>query len=444
MDRLILNGRKIDLQCGSVRDDSGYSTTLRPQTVEVLKVLAAKPGKIVSKDELMQAVWKDITVSDDSLVQCVIEIRKALGDGKHQVVRTLPKRGYVLEPQAIDDTTGATKDRKPTSGVLPTYRRGSWISLAAGLSLVIAAAANFWPVRQSDADHSAMPVQPLENISVGTAGEQPDMTALESAKVTSLEKELLAARSEADALRKSAQVGNTAREEARRREREARQELAAYRAVQMRTAANAKAVQRQALDEQQRAERLAGNLGLAWRKVERLEAEAIEARRAEESLLAEAERALDGERQKVGLLERDLDVARQSIYALEASAKVTAAARAADTQRRQALEASLAATTQKLTEARRKSGLLEGDLVAARGSIEELQTKVEQAATEQTTTVSNRQPVKVSLAEMSASVPTPAPRASRREIRKDKSRKLPRPARQETVMLPTELLPTRR
>ena len=161
MDRLILNGRKIDLQCGSVRDDAGYSTTLRPQTVEVLKVLAAKPGKIVSKDELMQAVWKDITVSDDSLVQCVIEIRKALGDGKHQVVRTLPKRGYVLEPQAIDDTIGATKDRKPASGMLPTYRRGSWISLAAGLSMVIAAAANFWPVRQSDADHSAMPVQPL-------------------------------------------------------------------------------------------------------------------------------------------------------------------------------------------------------------------------------------------------------------------------------------------
>ena len=60
-------------------------------------MLAAKPGKIVAKDELMQTVWGNIAVSDDSLVQCVIEIRKALGDGKHQIVRTLPKRGYVLE-----------------------------------------------------------------------------------------------------------------------------------------------------------------------------------------------------------------------------------------------------------------------------------------------------------------------------------------------------------
>ena len=274
MDRLILNGRMVDLQRGSVRDDAGYSTTLRPQTVEVLKVLAAKPGKIVSKDELMQAVWGNIAVSDDSLVQCVIEIRKALGDGKHQIVRTLPKRGYVLESQAIDD---AIDDKKEChSGMfLATYRRGSWISLAAGLALVMAAAANFWPVRESDADRSAITVLPFENISGGSAGEQPDLAARERAKVAALEKDLLAARSEADALRRSAQVGNSAREEALRRERAARKELAAYRAVQVRTAANTKAVQRQALEEQQRAERLAGNLALAWREVERLKAEAL-------------------------------------------------------------------------------------------------------------------------------------------------------------------------
>ena len=64
----------------------------------------------------------------------------------------------------------------------------------------------------------------------------------------------------------AAQVGNSARGTLRR-ERAARRELAAYRAVQMRTAANAKAVQRQEFEEQrQRADRLAGNLGLAGAK----------------------------------------------------------------------------------------------------------------------------------------------------------------------------------
>ena len=368
MDRLTLlrlNGHMVDLQRGSVRDDAGYSTTLRPQTVEVLKVLAAKPGEIVSKDELMQAVWGNVAVSDDSLVQCVIEIRKALGDGKHQIVRTLPKRGYVLESKAID--VARIDDTRNAIGIfLATHRRGSWISLAAGLVaaglvLAMAAAANFWPIRVSDADRSAISVLPFENISGGSAGEQRELAARERAKVAALEKDLLAARSEADALRSSAQAGNSAREEALRRERAARKELndmrlAAYHAMRVRPAADTKAAQGQAFEEQrQRAERLAGNLALAWREVERLKAEAVQARGAGESSLAQAKRVLDGERQKVGRLERDLAAAHQSINALEASAKVTAAARAAATQRRQAAEAALMRVSEALALAHQRA-----------------------------------------------------------------------------------------
>ena len=336
MDRLTLlrlNGHIVDLQRGSVRDDAGYSTTLRPQTVEVLKVLAAVPGEIVSKDELMQAVWGNVAVSDDSLVQCVIEIRKALGDGKHQIVRTLPKRGYVLESKAIDDTRNAI-------GIfLATHRRGSWISLAAGLVaaglvLVMAAAANFWPIRVSDVDRSAISVLPFENITGGSAGEQRDLAARDRAKVAALEKDLLAARSEADALKSSAQAGKSVREESLRRERAARKEFE---------------------EQRQRAERLAGNLALAWGEVERLKAEAVQARGAEESSLAHSKRVLDGERQKFGRLERDLAAAHQSINALEASAKVTAAARTADTQRRQAAEAALMRESEELALAHQRA-----------------------------------------------------------------------------------------
>ena len=102
----------------------------------------------------MQTVWGNIAVSDDSLVQCVIEIRKALGDDKHRIVRTLPKRGYVLETKAIDDNRNAI-------GVFSaTPRRGSWIGLAAGLGVLgMAAAAYFWPVlgigRRSSGDRSS-------------------------------------------------------------------------------------------------------------------------------------------------------------------------------------------------------------------------------------------------------------------------------------------------
>ena len=54
-------------------------TVLRPQSAAVLRALAARRGETVSKDALHAAVWGDIAVTDDSLVQCIGDIRRALG-----------------------------------------------------------------------------------------------------------------------------------------------------------------------------------------------------------------------------------------------------------------------------------------------------------------------------------------------------------------------------
>ena len=93
-----INARDVDLSRGTVSNGSGPPVALRPQALAVLTLLAAKPGTLISKDELMAAVWPGIAVTDDSLVQCVTEIRKALGDDGHQIIKTVPKRGYVFEP----------------------------------------------------------------------------------------------------------------------------------------------------------------------------------------------------------------------------------------------------------------------------------------------------------------------------------------------------------
>ena len=336
---LHLNGRMVDLQRGSVTDDAGNSiATLRPQAAEILQVLAAKCGEIVTKDELMQTVWGNIAVSDDSLVQCVIEIRKALGDDKHRIVRTLPKRGYVLETNATDDS----RNSRNATGVLPaTPRRGAWIGPAAGLGVVVmAAAAYFWPVRGSEPDRPAIVVLPVENTNGDPAGALDEMAARERAKVA--EEHLLAARREIDTLRSSVQTARSAREEALRRELDSIRRSAYLTGAQVRAAAEAKAAQGRAFEEQrQRADQLAGNLALTQREVEHLKAEAVQRREAAETSLAQAKRALDEERQKVGLLERGLAVAHQSIEALEASARVAATVQATATQRRQAAEAAL-------------------------------------------------------------------------------------------------------
>jgi len=51
---------------------------LRPKVYETLKYLVENPGRLVGKQELMQAVWPDAFVTDDSLVQCTVELRRAL------------------------------------------------------------------------------------------------------------------------------------------------------------------------------------------------------------------------------------------------------------------------------------------------------------------------------------------------------------------------------
>ncbi len=73
----------LDVKQGSLlRDDNEIS--LRPKTFAVLHFLVANQGRLVSKDELFDAVWPNVAVTDDALVQSVGELRRALGpDGAH-------------------------------------------------------------------------------------------------------------------------------------------------------------------------------------------------------------------------------------------------------------------------------------------------------------------------------------------------------------------------
>jgi DNA-binding winged helix-turn-helix (wHTH) protein/TolB-like protein/Flp pilus assembly protein TadD len=70
---------------------------LRPKSFDVLKYLTQNHGRLVSKDELIEAVWRETAVTDDSLVQCLKDIRRALDDDTHQIIKTLPRRGYMFD-----------------------------------------------------------------------------------------------------------------------------------------------------------------------------------------------------------------------------------------------------------------------------------------------------------------------------------------------------------
>src|SRR6185503_17928045 len=69
---------------------------LRGKTLAVLEHLIARPGQLVTKDELLDAVWPDVHVSEDVLVGCVRELRNVFGDtrGAARFVETVYRRGY--------------------------------------------------------------------------------------------------------------------------------------------------------------------------------------------------------------------------------------------------------------------------------------------------------------------------------------------------------------
>ena len=84
---------------------------LRPQSFAVLRHLAGNPGRLVTKDELTAAVWPEVAVTDDSLVQCIHEIRRRSATTQHVVLQTAARRGYRLvlpEPVAVTPPAGAS------------------------------------------------------------------------------------------------------------------------------------------------------------------------------------------------------------------------------------------------------------------------------------------------------------------------------------------------
>jgi DNA-binding winged helix-turn-helix (wHTH) protein len=93
---LELPGFCLDLVQSALTDAQGQPVPLRPQSAAVLQLLGQHANQLVSKQTLMQEIWTDSVVTDDSLVQCIKEIRRALGDSQHQIIQTLPKHGYKL------------------------------------------------------------------------------------------------------------------------------------------------------------------------------------------------------------------------------------------------------------------------------------------------------------------------------------------------------------
>jgi TolB-like protein/DNA-binding winged helix-turn-helix (wHTH) protein/Tfp pilus assembly protein PilF len=86
---------------------AGETVRLEPKAMELLVVLASRPGQVVSREELLSAVWPGVVVGDEALSQVVTKLRKALGDDARvpTYIETISKRGYrlIARVQPLED-----------------------------------------------------------------------------------------------------------------------------------------------------------------------------------------------------------------------------------------------------------------------------------------------------------------------------------------------------
>src|SRR5688572_12809256 len=102
----------------------GRSASLRPRTAAVLRFLLDRAGQVVGKDDLLREVWMDLVVTENSLAQCVKEIRRELADAQEAVLKTVHRRGYAIEADVIRASPPArhatlAPDRRLSLVVLP-------------------------------------------------------------------------------------------------------------------------------------------------------------------------------------------------------------------------------------------------------------------------------------------------------------------------------------
>jgi len=103
---------------------NGRTWHLEPKVMQVLLHLASHPDEVLSKERLIEAIWRDTFVGDDVLIRCISEIRYVFGDDPRSshVIQTIPKAGYRLIAAVTTDLgpaaslPGAKEHASKTSG----------------------------------------------------------------------------------------------------------------------------------------------------------------------------------------------------------------------------------------------------------------------------------------------------------------------------------------
>lgn len=111
-------GRVFSLTERVLRSDTGDVVDLRRQSADVLAALIDAQEAVVSKSQLIDDVWDGRAVTDDSLSQCISDIRKALEDDAHAILVTHQRKGYQLLIPANRQNRGKSRLLLLVAGII--------------------------------------------------------------------------------------------------------------------------------------------------------------------------------------------------------------------------------------------------------------------------------------------------------------------------------------
>src|SRR5262249_42813607 len=116
---------RLDSARGQLYDESG-PIALTPKALSLLEYLAARPGRLVKKAELLEAVWPGVFVADGALKVCIREIRRALGDDAQapRFIETAHRRGYRFIADVGSAAPPAETTRSASAGEVASVQPG--------------------------------------------------------------------------------------------------------------------------------------------------------------------------------------------------------------------------------------------------------------------------------------------------------------------------------
>src|ERR1700761_4181418 len=107
---------------------AGSPVSLTPKAFDVLTFLAQNPHRLVTKEELLQAVWGDTFVEEGNLKQHISHLRKALGDNAEdaRLIVTIARKGYQFTGDVTVAEAAEAILELPANAAVPTAPRQRW------------------------------------------------------------------------------------------------------------------------------------------------------------------------------------------------------------------------------------------------------------------------------------------------------------------------------